>query len=82
MPTILRIDGLRVIIYPNDHQPPHVHIMGADQEAIFNLECADGQVSLRGSRGFSTAELNRLASILTDKLSILCMEWERIHGHH
>jgi hypothetical protein len=26
MPTILRIGGLRVTIFPNDHRPPHVHI--------------------------------------------------------
>src|SRR3546814_10225859 len=25
MPTVLRIDGLRVVIYPNDHRPAHVH---------------------------------------------------------
>ncbi|MCF3947436.1 DUF4160 domain-containing protein [Acidiphilium iwatense] len=26
MPTVLRIGGLRVVVYPNDHRPPHVHV--------------------------------------------------------
>jgi hypothetical protein len=28
MPTVLRIGGLRVVIYPNDHPPAHVHVLG------------------------------------------------------
>ena len=28
MPTVLRLGGLRVVIYPNDHSPPHVHVIG------------------------------------------------------
>jgi hypothetical protein len=26
MPTVMRFDGLRVLIYPNDHRPAHVHV--------------------------------------------------------
>lgn len=33
MPTILRFEGLRVVIYPNDHSPEHVHVLGAECEA-------------------------------------------------
>jgi hypothetical protein len=28
MLTVIRIDGLRVAIYPNDHRPAHVHVIG------------------------------------------------------
>jgi len=28
MPTVLRFEGLRVVIYPNDHRPAHVHVIG------------------------------------------------------
>ena len=37
MPTVKRIDGLRVVIYPNDHRPAHVHVIGSDSEAVFDL---------------------------------------------
>ena len=36
MPTILHILGLRVVIYPNDHRPAHVHVIGSGNEAVFN----------------------------------------------
>ena len=53
MPTVLRIGGLRVTIYPNDHPPPHVHVIGANGEAVFLLNCPGGPAELRESFGFS-----------------------------
>ena len=37
MPTILRTGSLRVVVYPNDHRPAHVHVMGDSDEAVFEL---------------------------------------------
>jgi len=48
MPTALTIFGLRVVIYPNDHRPAHVHIIGNGCEAVFNLHCPKGPA--RGAR--------------------------------
>jgi len=31
-----RFDALRVVIYPNDHRPAHVHFIGADCKAVFD----------------------------------------------
>ena len=45
MPTVHRYDGLRVVIYPNDHRPAHVHVKGADGEAVFILHCPEGRQS-------------------------------------
>lgn len=33
MPTVLRIDGWRVVIYPNDH----VHVLGPGWVVVINL---------------------------------------------
>ncbi len=41
MPTVKRIDGLRVVIYPNDHRPAHVHVIGGDSEAVLSALTAD-----------------------------------------
>jgi len=57
MPTILRFGGLRVVIYPNDHAPGHVHVIGADCEAVFELHCPAGPVTLRESYA-ATAKLD------------------------
>lgn len=36
MVTVLRGDGLRLVIYLNDHLPAHVHVFG-DGEVKINL---------------------------------------------
>lgn len=51
MPVVYRIGGLRVVIWPNDHRPAHVHVKGAKGEAVFNLKCPDGSPELRDSYG-------------------------------
>jgi len=39
MPKVDAIDGLRVVVYPNDHRPAHVHVIGNGCEAVFKLNC-------------------------------------------
>lgn len=82
MPTVARINGLRVVIYPNDHRPAHVHVSGNGGEAVFILSCPGGPVRLRESFGFGRAELTRMASAVNELLTTLCREWEIIHGDH
>lgn len=79
MPTVLRLDGLRVVIYPNDHSPEHVHVIGADCEAVFVLHCPEGPVTLRESFGFARRQLLRLMEQLGAALDELCSRWESIH---
>ncbi len=81
MPTVKRIDGLRVVIYPNDHRPAHVHVIGSDSEAIFDLRCPFGPAEVRENYGFSLKELGQIQSALTADLDDLCAEWSRIHGN-
>jgi hypothetical protein len=82
MPTVHRLDGLRVVIYPNDHRPAHVHVRGADGEAVFFLNCPGGPPELRESYGFSLREVNRIARALESALTRLCTEWRSIHGRY
>jgi hypothetical protein len=32
--TVLRAEGLRVVIFVNDHQPAHVHVFGDGEAKI------------------------------------------------
>jgi hypothetical protein len=82
VPTIIRIGVLRVVIWPNDHRPAHVHVKGIGREAIFYLGCPDGPPALRESFGFRLAELNEVADALMANLAMLCSEWETIHGDY
>ena len=42
MPTIAIIEGVRIVIFLNDHLPPHLHALFAGQEAKFSI--ATGEV--------------------------------------
>lgn len=78
--SVLRLDGLRAVIYPNDHRPAHLHVIGRGCEAVFNLRCRVGSVELRENYGFSRREITRMQSGLTGRLAQLCQAWEDIHG--
>jgi hypothetical protein len=80
MPTALRFGGLRVVIYPNDHRPAHVHVIGQDHEAVFSLGCPAGPITLRENYGFSRHDLARIGDVLLQNLTALCRAWEGIHG--
>ncbi len=82
MPTVLRLDGLRVAIYPNDHRPAHVHVIGAGREAVFFLNCPSGPAELREVHGFNRQETGRIENSLAAHLPDLCQKWSEIHGHH
>ncbi len=81
MPTVLRFEGLRVVIYPNDHRPAHVHVIGRGCEAVFNLNCPRGEAEIRENYGFSRREVRRIRAVLTDHQAGLCEAWENIHGN-
>ncbi len=80
MPTVLMIGPLRVVVYPNDHRPAHVHIIGQGHEAVFELKRRSGCVVLRENYGFARREIVKIERLLIENLQILLAEWEKIHG--
>ena len=68
-----------MVVYPNDHRPAHVHVIGGGCEAIFNLNCPHGPSELRENFGFSIAQVAKIKAALADDLELLCAEWSRIH---
>jgi hypothetical protein len=80
MPKVDVIDGLRVVVYPNDHRPAHVHVIGNGCEAVFKLNCPDGLPELRENYGFSPGDLAKIKAALTARTAHLCAAWSKIHG--
>ncbi len=80
MPTVMRLWGLRVVIFPNDHRPAHVHIDGGDRAAVFFLNCPGGPGELRENYGFRYRELSAIADVLDANIDELCERWSEIHG--
>jgi Domain of unknown function (DUF4160) len=79
MVTVLRAQGLRVVIYVNDHDPAHVHVFG-DGEAKINLLGAGGSPMLIWADGMSRGEVRRALRIVTDEQAALLARWEEIRG--
>jgi hypothetical protein len=80
MPTVLRIEDLRVVIYPNDHRPAHVHVIGRGCEAVFFLGCPNGPPEPRENHRFTASVLSAIVNVLAAELRRLCRRWEEIHG--
>jgi hypothetical protein len=41
MPTIAVVFGVRIMIYPKDHLPPHLHAKFAEHEAMISIVTGD-----------------------------------------
>lgn len=77
VPTVLGIGGLRVVIYPADHTPAHVHVIGDGCEALFLI---GDPVMLRENYGFPVRTLTRIKVELEAHRDPLLEAWRRIHG--
>ncbi|AVR87161.1 DUF4160 domain-containing protein [Thauera aromatica] len=67
------------MIYPNDHRPAHVHVIGGGCEAVFKLHCPDGPPELRENFGFTRKDLSAFSAALMTELHKLCDEWGHLH---
>jgi hypothetical protein len=76
MPTVHREDGFRIVIWPNDHRPPHVHVFTASGEAVVELD----PISVREYVGMKLGEVVRAVRIVEVHRKKLILAWEEIHG--
>lgn len=71
-PTLFRTGNLNIRIYPKDHNPPHVHVVGNDGvEAKFSLN----DLECFYSRGFTKNALNRVQNFLIEHQESLLEAW-------
>ncbi|NWK97771.1 DUF4160 domain-containing protein [Sphingobium lactosutens] len=79
MPTVLREASLRVVIYTEDHPPPHVHVFG-DGETKIALIGRDGAPEVVRIVGADRRESRRALEIVREKRDDLIERWNAIHG--
>ena len=79
MVTVLRAEGLRVVIYANDHLPAHVHVFG-DGEAKIDLAGDQDAPILVWADGMTRGEIRRAMRVVTEQLEFLRQRWEDLHG--
>ena len=80
MPTIIQQDGFRIVIYPNDHTPAHVHVLKADGEVRIDLGNEKILPSLRSVRGkISDKDVMKALSLVAEYQIELLAKWSEIH---
>lgn len=79
MVAVLRVHGLRFVIFVDDHEPAHVHVFG-DGEAKINLDGSGGAPELVWMIEFQRADVRRAMRAASDHREALLKEWKRIHG--
>jgi len=71
MPVVLRFGRFNFYIYPQDHGPPHVHIIAADAEAKINIEKGRAVAVY----GFKRKTVKHLEQIVTQNKEELLEAW-------
>jgi hypothetical protein len=83
MPTIIRQEGFRIVIYPNDHLPAHVHVVKGDGEVRIKLGKKESLTppSLMTVMGkISDKDVAKALFLVTEYQSQLLAKWSEIHG--
>ena len=79
MVTVHREAGLRFIIFVDDHEPAHVHVVG-DGKAKVNLSGPDGRPELGYNDGLKAGDLRRALRIVGQQQAMMQERWEEQHG--
>jgi hypothetical protein len=80
MPTVLRGAGLRLVIWPNDHSPAHVHVFSSDGEASIALGAPGGHPRLLENRRMKRADVAKALELISGHRAMLARKWKEIHG--
>jgi hypothetical protein len=80
MPTVLRVDVLRFVIWPNDHAPAHVHVFSAEAEAKIELGEEGGYPRLVDNRRMKQVDLAKALRSVFENRTMLMRRWSEIHG--
>jgi hypothetical protein len=76
MALIARIEGAKVLMYANDHPPPHFHVLYAEHRAVIDLR------TLRLSRGeLPKAKLRMIVKWAESRRSRLLEAWDIVQAH-
>ena len=78
MVTVHRFESLRFVIYSNDHDPAHVHVLRAGCEA--KIQLVGSSPIILWQYGFGPGELRRMLEETRKERFRLLRRWREIHG--
>jgi hypothetical protein len=81
MPTVLRQQGFRVVIYPNDHLPSHVHVLKGNGEVRIDLGSEETPPVLMTISGkISDKDVAKAFCLVKEHQAELLAKWRKIHA--
>jgi hypothetical protein len=75
MPAVLHVENWRTVVYPNDHPPAHVHIIGPGWIVVVNILVPE----MREVIGCSEREARRIVKIVAKHREALLTAWKQFH---
>jgi hypothetical protein len=83
MPTALRVDGFRFVIYlpSREHGPAHVHVYKGEGEVVAWLPIDGRAISTRAIRDMTRPDASAVVNIVSEHADFLIAEWRRYHGN-
>lgn len=81
----LKLDGVRFVVYSNDHPPRHIHGFLGETQVIVDL-LRDGNIALAARTdavrpaNAKRAEVSKILNAAALHFSELAALWEEIHG--
>jgi hypothetical protein len=76
MPTIALVDGVKIMMFANDHPPPHLHAKYAEFEALISIATGD---ILEGS--LPATKLRTVREWFKPRQRHLAYVWTEIAAH-
>ena len=80
MPTVLFINGFQFIIWPGDHEPPHIHVFKGDGEAKISIGNSEQAPAFVTIYGLTKREAKFIWRVVAEHQEELLASWEKIHG--
>jgi hypothetical protein len=78
MPTVLDQQGYQIMIYTDDHLPPHVHVWRGRLEVA---RVAIDPFEVMDNWRLKNRELKNILEMMEANLPLLRSRWDEIHGN-
>jgi Domain of unknown function (DUF4160) len=75
--STIRLSGFRLVVYANDHPPPHTHVLGAGWE--FRIELSEPPALLTLAGSFKKQDIAQALTATQSHLVQLRQLWSELH---
>lgn len=79
MPRVFEEEGCKFMIYTNDHEPAHVHVLVGD--GIIIIELDDNATISKTVGKLKASDIRKAQRLTLANRDRLLAAWSNIHGH-